>query len=878
METCTFCGGHEPCVVPSPKSGALSSYSSSCVTSLLTVFHIDGADPVAAHLATAALTCADCLQLTRDIDLELRSLLKFLKNLDLLRSRLARRVKRAAAATTSSKFSATRDLNEKIQQEIPLVNKAFEAFNFLRIQKGGNNNELNDTIKNPGDICKQEIRVFHEIKDEPVSDHEAEANVENNIILEVDDGDDDMDQFAIDPVDDHSDANSSDYSPSSPDSEDSSQDYLPNPRHSVEKFDNDVDMGDSTSSTSNPLQCPVCFKTFGAVSAKRRHIRQHHDSTFTPFECPVDNCDRVFRQAWHFRDHILKYHPGVDVPQFKRRWTPKTENGEESGIVPKKERISCPVEDCEKSYTRNQRVIEHLKIAHPDFPLQNYKPSKKRNSGNARQKSSDGESLPDYSPSSPNSDDSSEDDSPPNPTKFDNDDDIGNATSSSSNPLQCPVCSKTFGALSAKRRHIRQHHDSTFTPFECPVDNCDRVFRQFWHFRDHIVNFHPGVDVPQVEHRRTRKTEEIRADGEDRIPCPVEDCEKSYSRNQRVVEHLKILHPDFPLQNYKPRKKRNIENARQKNSDGQKEEILCPVEDCEKSYSRNQRVVEHMKTAHPDVPIPETFGRRVKTEGDEDPPKNLEGDLVPQERIPCPVETCDKSYSRNQRVVEHVRIAHPDVPLPTKRRRRLKLEGEKVKEKRIRVRTMKRKPCPVCGKEYRSSGLSEHLKTHTAERNHLCTKCGKLFRTARNLRLHDADVHIKERNFICALCGASFVRKSVLDNHVATIHDQPEDLRFSCDTCGKAYRQERNLREHMQMHTSQSWRCPICDKAFNRRVNVRLHVRAVHEGVKNIGKTGGRKKDKEEEDMEEEEEEEESAYHQGEAYQSVRQDYKLFYT
>lgn len=82
----------------------------------------------------------------------------------------------------------------------------------------------------------------------------------------------------------------------------------------------------------------------------------------------------------------------------------------------------------------------------------------------------------------------------------------------------------------------------------------------------------------------------------------------------------------------------------------------------------------------------------------------------------------------------------------------------------------------------------------------------------------------------------------------------------------------------MQMHTSQSWRCPICDKAFNRRVNVRLHVRAVHEGVKNIGKTGGRKKDKEEEDMEEEEEEEESAYHQGEAYQSVRQDYKLFYT
>ncbi|XP_021965097.1 uncharacterized protein LOC110860365 isoform X4 [Folsomia candida] len=235
METCTFCGGHDPCVVPSPENGALSSYSASCVTSLLTVFHIDAADPVAAHLATAALTCADCLQLTRDIDFELRSLLKFLKNLDLLRSRLARRVKRAAAAdaTTNSTFSATRDLNQRIQQEIPLVNQAFETLsNLLRIRKhGNNNNELhNKAIKNSEEICKQEMLI----KDKALSDQESESNFANEIVL-VCDGDDDamdmdMDTFAIDPVD-QDDSDSSDYSPSSPDSEDSSQekyDYPPN--------------------------------------------------------------------------------------------------------------------------------------------------------------------------------------------------------------------------------------------------------------------------------------------------------------------------------------------------------------------------------------------------------------------------------------------------------------------------------------------------------------------------------------------------------------------------------------------------------------------------------------------------------------------------
>ncbi|OXA40948.1 zinc finger protein 275 [Folsomia candida] len=700
METCTFCGGHEPCVLPTPTSGPLSTYSASCVTSLLTVFHIDGADPVAAHLAASALSCADCLQLTRDIDLELRSLLKFLKNLDLLRSRLARRVKRAAAvdAKTNSELSATCDLNERIQQEIPLVNQAFETFsNLLRIRNRGNDNNdlLKDTIKNPEEICKQEMLVISEIKDEPLSDQESETNFANEIILEICDGDDDamdMETFAIDPVDqddNFSESDSSDYSPSSPDSEDSSPEkYFPR-KNPPTKIDVDVNP-DATS--SNPLQCSVCFKTFAQIASKNRHFRIHHDSTFTPFPCPGEDCDRVFTQFWHLKEHVERIHPGVSIP-------PKEKirgDGEESGdIVPKKERIPCPVETCEKSYSRNQRVVEHMKIAHPEVPL----PEKyERNRGDTRQNNPDGE----------------------------------------------------------------------------------------W------------------------------------IPCPVENCGKSYSRNQTMVKHMERAHPEVPLPpNYTPRRKPIREDARQINS---------------------------------------------------------HGESVPKKRIPCPVEDCDKSYTRNEKVIDHVTRAHPEAPVPPRMRRVNPRVKEEVKEKPIRIikkKIVRRKPCPVCGKEIRSTGLSEHLRSHAGEKNHLCTKCGKLFRTVRSARQHDAEVHIRERNYICATCGASFIRKQVHDNHVATIHERPEDLRFSCDTCGKAYRHEKSLKEHVQMHTSKNLECPICSKVFNRKENVRLHLRRVHGGEKLIRKRGnktrGTGEDIEEQDVDE------SAYHQGEEplpYQSTSHDLK----
>ncbi|XP_021965034.2 zinc finger protein interacting with ribonucleoprotein K [Folsomia candida] len=335
METCTFCGGHDPCVVPSPENGALSSYSASCVTSLLTVFHIDAADPVAAHLATAALTCADCLQLTRDIDLELRSLLKFLKNLDLLRSRLARRVKRAAK---KSKSSATRDLNERIQQEIPLVNQAFETFsNLLRIKKRANNEphkkrgenckvEFATTIKSPETICKQEMLVLPEIKDEPLSDQESETNVSHEMITNLPDNLS-LDDF-IPPDSDQEEESSEnagdDFNPgeissdSDPEWEGEEQPKkqrkkrdlstpTKSPRKPRRTLSSKPPKKPKPSPKPKPHTCPTCLKTYSTLLSLEKHVYLVHPTTNTPspFTCSI--CALPFPSQPDLDTHIATH-------------------------------------------------------------------------------------------------------------------------------------------------------------------------------------------------------------------------------------------------------------------------------------------------------------------------------------------------------------------------------------------------------------------------------------------------------------------------------------------------------------------------------------------------------------------------------------------
>ena len=74
-----------------------------------------------------------------------------------------------------------------------------------------------------------------------------------------------------------------------------------------------------------------------------------------------------------------------------------------------------------------------------------------------------------------------------------------------------------------------------------------------------------------------------------------------------------------------------------------------------------------------------------------------------------------------------------------------------------------------------------------------CDKCGKVKKTERGLKLHQASVH-EGRKFPCPICGQEFNWHSLRRNHIRTVH---EGVKFHCDICGKNFSQGSALKTHL---------------------------------------------------------------------------------
>ncbi|XP_035711690.1 zinc finger protein 311 isoform X2 [Folsomia candida] len=250
--------------------------------------------------------------------------------------------------------------------------------------------------------------------------------------------------------------------------------------------------------------------------------------------------------------------------------------------------------------------------------------------------------------------------------------------------------------------------------------------------------------------------------------------------------------------------------------------LPCPADTCDLTFKRWDQLRTHITNYHPGVPCPPVRTRKVyKT-------KKLD-----EGGIPCQVATCDKKYSSNCFMYHHMRTVHPEVPPKMQRNAKGSQEAKEAKLKAKTTRKTKiKKPCPVCGKQFNSNFLNTHIRTHSDERKHLCTTCGKLFRTSRYLSLHIQHVHIREKKYHCDDCGKDFARNYEFKDHVKRLHGNLEKSEI-CETCGKTFRHQPGLRQHRQTHYHKdAFECPICPKTSNSKANIASHVRWVHEGRK----------------------------------------------
>ncbi|XP_014342132.1 zinc finger protein 335 [Latimeria chalumnae] len=149
-------------------------------------------------------------------------------------------------------------------------------------------------------------------------------------------------------------------------------------------------------------------------------------------------------------------------------------------------------------------------------------------------------------------------------------------------------------------------------------------------------------------------------------------------------------------------------------------------------------------------------------------------------------------------------------------------------------------PCPVCNKVYpMQKRLTQHMKTHSTEKPHMCDKCGKSFKKRYTFKMHLL-THIQtvgESRFKCEFCDFVCDNKKLLLNHqLSHTNDKP----FRCDYCKYSTSKEDFLVSHIAIkHTGEKpFACDFCHFTTKHKKNLRLHVQCRHpEGFEEWAKT-----------------------------------------
>ncbi|XP_068996461.1 zinc finger protein 335-like isoform X2 [Embiotoca jacksoni] len=139
-------------------------------------------------------------------------------------------------------------------------------------------------------------------------------------------------------------------------------------------------------------------------------------------------------------------------------------------------------------------------------------------------------------------------------------------------------------------------------------------------------------------------------------------------------------------------------------------------------------------------------------------------------------------------------------------------------------------PCPVCHRVYpMQKRLTQHMKTHSSEKPHMCDKCGKSFKKRYTFKMHLL-THIQthgDNKFKCEFCDYACENKKLLLNHqLSHTNDRP----FKCDYCKYSTAKEEFLVSHLAIkHTGEKpFSCDMCHFMTKHRKNLRLHVQCRH--------------------------------------------------
>ncbi|XP_035716266.1 gastrula zinc finger protein XlCGF62.1-like isoform X1 [Folsomia candida] len=198
--------------------------------------------------------------------------------------------------------------------------------------------------------------------------------------------------------------------------------------------------------------------------------------------------------------------------------------------------------------------------------------------------------------------------------------------------------------------------------------------------------------------------------------------------------------------------------------------VKCEI--CGKISKNPKLLSAHIRMLHTDRDRPscDICHRLFSTDAKLRRHVNIVHSTTKRPRLPCGFPGCGKTYLNRHSVSYHIKADHSENPT--------------------------RFPCTLCGKEFKIRRILEaHISTHTTEKTHICSTCGRGFRFG---QLTVMKYH--ERTHPCLFCDKRFSTLGNMRRHVEARHPENKEKIHSCNECEYRTHSKLNLAQHARRH------------------------------------------------------------------------------
>nr|XP_009859292.1 zinc finger protein 420 [Ciona intestinalis]XP_018668474.1 zinc finger protein 420 [Ciona intestinalis] len=412
-------------------------------------------------------------------------------------------------------------------------------------------------------------------------------------------------------------------------------------------------------------------------------------------------------------------------------------------------------------------------------------------------------------------------------------------------PNKCEQCGKGFGRRSDLNRHLRSVH---MRERNHSCSKCGWTFAEAGNLKHHIQavhtkekNFQCLICSKQFSISSYLKTHMIRVHG-------VDESTKNAVQTALAIQnhnHFNLQQPTSTVVVPVAQVNRCFECGQMfENAAMLQHHVMsthpqpfwCTV--CGEGFSQASQLQSHLQVRHsdnnnnqqPTNPITAVIQSTNQSQGvSSNRPMGLVGQQIDLNQLP---DNLNKSCLECGAVIDKTIKRH--VCHGVKFQQQTALPGVAA----VALATERPHLCTKCGKGFKTAThLKQHVRcVHTNDRPHKCTQCSKTFARMSDLNRHRRGVHERDKgtskslrmlSLKCTQCGATFPETIQLKRHVLTVHMNQLPC-YKCADCQEGFADESQFKSHICYEEERPHVCHICSKRFSAPTQLRRHVRSAH--------------------------------------------------